>query len=95
MGMHRSDGFVLVQVTFNVGRTTEQKVALYDRAAQLLAEAAGVSPDEVFINLVEVQREKWSFETTHHVLPSLRGAGRDAGANAHSPAMGLMRDGWE
>jgi phenylpyruvate tautomerase PptA (4-oxalocrotonate tautomerase family) len=62
MAMHRSDGFVLVQATFNVGRTTEQKVALYDRAAQLLAEAAGVSPDEVFINLVEVQREKWSFE---------------------------------
>ena len=30
-----------------------------------------------------------------HVLQSLRGAGRDEGANAHSPAMGLMRDGWE
>jgi len=61
MAMHRSDGIVLVQVTFNVGRTTEQKVALYHRAAQLLAEKAGVSPDDVFINLVEVQRENWSF----------------------------------
>jgi 4-oxalocrotonate tautomerase len=30
-------------------------------AAQLLAEAVGVSPDDVFINLVEVQRENWSF----------------------------------
>jgi hypothetical protein len=30
-----------------------------------------------------------------HVLQSLRGAGRGARANAHSPAMGLMRDGWE
>ena len=61
MGMHRSDGIVLVQVTFNAGRTTEQKVALYDRAAQLLAETAGVSPDDVLISLVEVQRENWSF----------------------------------
>jgi hypothetical protein len=33
--------------------------------------------------------------TTQYFLPSLRGAGRDAGTNAHSPAMGLMRDGWE
>ena len=31
-------------------------------AAQLLAETVGVSPDDVFINLVEVQRENWSFE---------------------------------
>ena len=30
-------------------------------AAQLLAETVGVSPDDVFINLVEVQREHWSF----------------------------------
>jgi 4-oxalocrotonate tautomerase len=29
-------------------------------AAQLLAETVGVSPDDVFINLVEVQRENWS-----------------------------------
>src|SRR6266851_9323334 len=49
MGTHRSDGIVLVQVTFNAGRTTEQKVARYDRAAQLLAETAAVSPDDVFI----------------------------------------------
>jgi len=61
MGMLRSDGLVVVQVTFNAGRTTEQKVALYHRAAELLAENAGVVPDDVFINLVEVQRENWSF----------------------------------
>jgi 4-oxalocrotonate tautomerase len=48
-------------VTFNAGRTTEQKVALYHRAAELLAEKAGVVPDDVFINLVEVQTENWSF----------------------------------
>jgi len=30
-------------------------------AAQLLAETVGVSPDDVFITLVEVQRENWSF----------------------------------
>ena len=30
-------------------------------AAQLLAETVGVSPDDVFINLVEVQTENWPF----------------------------------
>ena len=59
--MHRSDGLVVVQVTFNAGRTTEQKVALHHRAAELLAEKAGVVPDDVFISLVEVQRDNWSF----------------------------------
>ena len=61
MAMHRSDRIVVVQVTFNAGRTTEQKVELYRRAAELLAEKAGVRPDDVFISLVEVQRENWSF----------------------------------
>jgi len=61
LAVHRTDGIVVVQVTFNVGRTTEQKVALYRRATQLLAEKAGVSPDDVLINPVEVQRENWPF----------------------------------
>ena len=30
-------------------------------AALLLAQTVGVSPVDVFINLVEVQRENWSF----------------------------------
>jgi hypothetical protein len=30
-------------------------------AARLLAETVGVSPDGVFINMGEVQRENWSF----------------------------------
>ncbi len=31
-------------------------------AAQLPTETVGMSPDDVFINLREVQRENWSFE---------------------------------
>ena len=43
-------------------------------AAQLLAETVGVSPDDVFINLVEVLRENWSFgKGVRAVCP----AGRD------------------
>ena len=43
-------------------------------AAQLLAETVGVIPDDVFINLVEVQRENWSFgKGVRAVCP----AGRD------------------
>ena len=51
---------VLVQVTLSRGRTTEQKLALYRRMAEL-AEAAGLPPAELVINLVEVGREDWSF----------------------------------
>ncbi len=61
LAMHRRDGIVLAQVTFNAGRSTERKVALCHRAAELLADKAGVSPDDLLINLVEVQRENWSF----------------------------------
>lgn len=61
MGMDRSEGIIIVQVTLSVGRTTEQKVAFFERAAQLLAEKAGARPDDIFINLVEVERENWSF----------------------------------
>jgi phenylpyruvate tautomerase PptA (4-oxalocrotonate tautomerase family) len=44
----------------NNTRTTDQKKALYRRMAGLLAENPGLRPEDVFINLVEVQKENWS-----------------------------------
>jgi phenylpyruvate tautomerase PptA (4-oxalocrotonate tautomerase family) len=57
----RTDDIVFVQITFNAGRTLEQKKALYARIAELLAQAPGIRPQDVLVNLVEVAKENWSF----------------------------------
>ena len=61
LGIHRTDGFLLIQVTLNAGRTVEVKKAFYARVAGLLKEEVGVHPEDVMINLVEVPKENWSF----------------------------------
>jgi 4-oxalocrotonate tautomerase len=61
LGVARTDGIVMVQVTLSAGRTMEQKQAFYARAAQLMAETAKVRPEDVAISLVESTREDWSF----------------------------------
>jgi phenylpyruvate tautomerase PptA (4-oxalocrotonate tautomerase family) len=60
LGIHRSDDLVIIQITWNEGRTLEQKKALYKAIAGGLS-ALGVRPEDVFINLVEVKKENWSF----------------------------------
>jgi phenylpyruvate tautomerase PptA (4-oxalocrotonate tautomerase family) len=45
----------------SVGRTLEQKRALYKAIAHNLAARPGVRPEDVFVNLVEVAKENWSF----------------------------------
>lgn len=61
LGINRTDGVVFIQITLNEGRTTEQKRLLYKTIAEGLNREAGVRPDDVFINLVEVKKENWSF----------------------------------
>ncbi|MEA2491813.1 MAG: hypothetical protein QOH21_3605 [Acidobacteriota bacterium] len=60
-GVERTDGLIVVQITLNAGRTVEVKKALYAAIADGLGRAAGVRPDDVLINLVEVTKENWSF----------------------------------
>ena len=43
------------------GRSLEIKKALYKKIVERLREEAGMRPEDVFINLVEVARENWSF----------------------------------
>ena len=57
----RSDDLVLIQITANNTRTVEQKKALFRRIAELLGESPGLRPEDVFVNLVEVAKENWSF----------------------------------
>ena len=61
LGIERTGDLVIIQITANVGRTVEQKKALFARIAALLAEKPGLRPQDVFINLVEVVKENWSF----------------------------------
>lgn len=57
----RTDQLVMLQITISAGRSVELKRALYRRIVELLAERAGLRPEDVFINLVEVAKENWSF----------------------------------
>jgi phenylpyruvate tautomerase PptA (4-oxalocrotonate tautomerase family) len=61
LGISRTDDLVIIQITWNEGRTVEQKKKLYEAIADGLANSPGVRPEDVFINLVEVKKENWSF----------------------------------
>ena len=61
LGIRRSDGIVLIQITLSEGRSVEAKQSLYARVAQRLSAELGVRTEDVFINLVEVKKENWSF----------------------------------
>ena len=61
LGIQRSDQLIIIQITLNEGRTLEAKKALYLTIAQSLNTQLGVRLEDVFINLVEVKKENWSF----------------------------------
>jgi 4-oxalocrotonate tautomerase len=59
--IERSDDFVVIQMTVSNTRTVEQKKALYRGIVERLAKHPGLRPRDVFINLLEVAKENWSF----------------------------------
>ena len=61
LGIRRGDDIVIVQVTLSAGRKLAQKRDFMARAAALLKENPGLEPRNLFINLVEVAWENWSF----------------------------------
>jgi 4-oxalocrotonate tautomerase len=61
VGVRRSDHVVFVQITMSFGRKPQQKRKLYKRMAEILAEAPGLPPEDLLINLVETSWENWSF----------------------------------
>ena len=61
LGIRRSDDLVMIQITWNEGRTVEQKKALYKAIADGLAGKPGLRREDVFVSLVEVKKENWSF----------------------------------
>lgn len=61
LGIERSADAMIIQITLNEGRTTDLKKAFYQRVADDLHRLADVRKEDVFINLIEVKRENWSF----------------------------------
>jgi phenylpyruvate tautomerase PptA (4-oxalocrotonate tautomerase family) len=62
LDIERGEGFVMIQITVSNTRDVEQKQALYAKIVSLLADDPGLRPQDVFINLLEVAKENWSFD---------------------------------
>ena len=60
-GIQRSAKVVFIQITMSLGRKPAQKRALFKRIGELLSQSPGVRPEDIFVNLVEVAWENWSF----------------------------------
>ena len=61
LGIERSDGYILVQIILNEGRSVELKQAFYRLLADRLHDELGVRREDVMVSLVEVKKENWSF----------------------------------
>jgi len=61
LGIRRSPDLVIIQVTLSAGRSLELKRALYRKIARRLNSAVRLRPEDVWVNLVEVAKENWSF----------------------------------
>lgn len=61
LGIARTDGIVIVQITLNEGRALELKKAFFKMLAERLNAELGIRMEDVFVSLVEVKKENWSF----------------------------------
>ena len=61
LGIEYSEDIIFIQVTLNEGRNTEMKKKFYKAICEGLVEKLKVRPQDIVINLVEVNKENWSF----------------------------------
>ena len=61
LGVEYSPNIVFIQITLNEGRTTELKKRFYKRISSDCAKELWLREQDVFISLVEVNKENWSF----------------------------------
>lgn len=61
LGVTYTPQIVFIQITWNAGRTTEVKKAFYKAVAEGIHDRAGLRKEDVWINLIDVNREDWSF----------------------------------
>lgn len=57
----RSDAIVIIQITLNEGRTVELKKLFFEFLADKLYDELGIRKEDIFVNLLEVKKENWSF----------------------------------
>ena len=61
LDIRRTEEIIIIQITLNEGRTAELKKAFYRRLAERLHTELGIRMEDIFISLVEVKKENWSF----------------------------------
>ena len=61
LGIEYSPDIVFIQVTWVKGRSREVKKAFYKSIADDISTRGGIRPQDIFISLVDVAREDWSF----------------------------------
>ena len=61
LNISRTDRIIIIQITLNEGRTVERKKAFYKRLAERLHKELEIRMEDVFISLLEVKKENWSF----------------------------------
>ena len=61
LGVHRSDDCIYFQITLNTGRSVELKQNFYKELTDRLHQGVKLRKEDVFINLVEVPKENWSY----------------------------------
>lgn len=61
LGVDRSAEAVIVTITFRMGRTDDQKRALFAEIARLARHKAGIRPEDVMVVLTENTSLDWSF----------------------------------
>jgi 4-oxalocrotonate tautomerase len=71
LDIKRSDDLVIIQLTVSNTRPLAKKQALYRRIVERLSDKPGLRGEDIFINLVEVLPENWSFGhgVAHYVKP--------------------------
>jgi len=100
LGIVRSDDLVIIQITAADTHTTHQKKALYWGIADRLAADPGLRSEDVFISLVEIKKENWSFgrgdaqyarsDREHPRAPASCGGNALTRSRPAIPALGLV-----
>lgn len=60
LGFQRTEEIVVVQI-FQQGRDRAQKVAAYERLAEVLQERTGLDPQNLIVSVMRNEKEDWSF----------------------------------
>ena len=61
MGIEYSEGIIFIQITLSLGRSVDLKKKFYQRIAKDCHNKLGIRKEDLFIQLVEVVKENWSF----------------------------------